>query len=114
MTAIRAKLLNQHPYGGMVSTVPRPEPDEIEAALEEIRTGGISDRDSARIAAFAWYSGVDSTGVLKLFRSRGTARILQGELNSYKHYTAQMRDLSTGGVIRQANRVLAGEGIGHP
>ena len=114
MTAIRAKLLNQHPYGGMASTAPRPEPDEIEAALEEIRTGGISDRDSARIAAFAWYSGVDSTGVLKLFRSRGTARILQGELNSYKHYTAQMRDLSTGGVIRQLTEFSLAKELGIP
>lgn len=114
MSDARAKLLNQRPYSGMVSTVPRPEPNEIEAALEGVRKTGISDRDSARIAAFAWYSGVDSTGVLKLFRSRGTARILEGELNSYKHYTAQMPDLSTGGPIRRLTEFSLAKELGIP
>jgi len=114
VSAIRAKLLNQRPYSGMVSTVPRPEPDEIEAVLDEVRKTGISDRDGARIAAFAWYFGVDSTGVLKLFRSRGTARILQGELNSYKHYATQMPDLSMGGVIRRLTEFSLAKELGIP
>jgi hypothetical protein len=114
VTAIGANLLRQCPYSGVVSTVPRPEPDEIEAALEDIQKTGISDRDSARVAAFAWYSGVDSTKVLKLFRSRGTLRILQDELNSYKHYIAQMPDLSTGRGIRYLTEFSLAKELGAP
>ena len=96
MSAVRATILSQHPYSGVASSLPRPEPDEIEAALAEIRETGIADRDSARIAAFAWYSGVDSTGVLELFRGQGTALILQRELKSHKDKAALMPDLSAG------------------
>ncbi|HET6168730.1 MAG TPA: hypothetical protein VFE01_01065 [Terracidiphilus sp.] len=114
MIAIRAKLLDQRPYSGLVSTVPRPEPDEIEAAVKEIRKTGISDRNSARIAAFAWYSGVDSSGVLELFRARGTARILRDELNSHKHYTARMPDLSAGEVFRHLSEFSLAKALGIP
>jgi len=71
------KILSQTPFSGVPPTAPRPEPEEIATALAELQRRGISDRDSARIAAYAWYSGVDSTGVLDLFRSYGTLRILR-------------------------------------
>jgi hypothetical protein len=82
--SIRGKILNQQPYNRVDPFASALEPQEISAALAEvIAAGGVTDRDSARIAAFAWYYGVESQTVVDLFRKRGTRQILQEELGSY-------------------------------
>jgi hypothetical protein len=83
--SIRAKILCQQPYSGARPLTPAPEPEEISAALADvIANGGVTDLDSARIASFAWYHGIESQAVLDLFRTRGTRQILQQELGSHK------------------------------
>jgi hypothetical protein len=83
--SFREIILNQLPYSGVLPSVPAPSPEEISAALQEVLADrGVTDRDSARIAAFAWYHGIESEAVLGLFRTRGTRHILQQELGSYR------------------------------
>lgn len=80
-----AKILNQQPYSGVGPIAPAPERVEISVALAEVISGGgITSGASARIAAFAWYYGIESETVLDLFRTRGTRWILQQELGSYR------------------------------
>jgi hypothetical protein len=89
--SVRAKILNQQPYGGVGPSTPSPELEEISDALAEvIAGGGITDRDAARIAAFAWYYAVESETVLDLFRTGGTRRILQQELGSHSERPADL------------------------
>ena len=90
VTAIRDTILSQGPFSGTRPTAPRPEADDIVTALAEVQRRGLSDRDSARIAAYAWYSGVDSDAVLELFRRYGTQRILRRELKSHAHLASQI------------------------
>jgi hypothetical protein len=108
------KILSQTPFSGMPPTAPRPEPEEISTALAELQRRGISDRDSARIAAYAWYSGVDSTGVLDLFRSYGTLRILRLELESHAHLASQMPKLPTGRIFRHLTELSLATELGIP
>lgn len=75
------KILGQSPFSGTRRTVEAPTTEEVQAALTEVQRKGISDSDSARIAAFAWYSGVQSDSVLSLFRNRGVARVIKDELS---------------------------------
>jgi hypothetical protein len=85
---------------------PRQKPEEIAAALAEVQRRGISDRDSARIAAYAWYSGVDSNGVLDLFRSYGTSRILRRELKCHARHASQMPKLPAGRILAHLTELL--------
>jgi hypothetical protein len=102
--SFREIVLNQLPYSGVRPSVPAPSPEEISAALEEvIAAGGVTDRDSARIAAFAWYHGIGSEAVLSLFRTRGTKQILQQELGSYRDRRSDLPE-----ILNRAFRRLSG------
>jgi hypothetical protein len=102
--SFREIVLNQLPYSGVRPAVPAPSPEEISAALEEvIAAGGVTDRDSARIAAFAWYHGIGSEAVLGLFRTRGTKQILQQELGSYRDRRSDLPE-----ILNRAFRRLSG------
>jgi hypothetical protein len=102
--SFREIVLNQLPYSGVRPAVPAPSPEEISAALEEvIAAGGVTDRDSARIAAFAWYHGIGSEAVLSLFRTRGTKQILQQELGSYRDRRSDLPE-----ILNRAFRRLSG------
>jgi hypothetical protein len=111
---IRNKILGQCPFGGTRPTVPRPEPEEIAMALAEVQRKGISDRERARIAAYAWYSGVDSDNVLELFRRYGTSRILQRELKSRAGLASQMPKWNTGRASRYLTDISLAKELGIP
>lgn len=112
--AVRNKILSQSPFSGTRSTVPRPEPNDIEGALAEIQRSGIGDRESARIAAYAWYSGIDSDRVLELFRRYGTARILLRELKSHAHVAPQMPKVSSGRFFGHLTELTLAKELGIP
>jgi hypothetical protein len=114
VNAVRYKILSQTPFSGVRPTTPRPEPEEIAAALAEVQRRGISDGDNARIAAYAWYSGVDSTGVLDLFRGYGTSRILRHELKSHAHLASQMPKLPTGRIFGHLTELSLATELGIP
>jgi hypothetical protein len=90
LAAIRSTILEQSPFNRSRPTVEHPKPEDIAAALAEVRRKGISDRESARIAAYAWYNGVESDSVLALFRSRGVTRIIKDELSSLQKTTLKI------------------------
>jgi hypothetical protein len=114
MIAVRAKILSQIPFGRNVASRLQIEIDEITAAIEDIHAKGLSGRDDARIAAFAWISGVATTQVLELFRSRGTARILRDELKAYKHYKISNAQSRFPGLLARLGRFSLAEDLGIP
>ena len=112
--AVRMKILNQGPFSGTRTTLPRPETDEIATALADVQRRGIADRDSARIAAYAWYAGVESDSVLELFRRYGTPRILRRELKSFAHLAPLMPKVPTGQVFGHLTELTLVKGLGIP
>jgi hypothetical protein len=111
---IRNKILGQCPFSGGRPTVARPGPEEIAIALAEVQRKGISDREQARIAAYAWYSGVGSDNVLELFRRCGTSRILQRELKSRADLASQMAKSHTGRVSQHLTDISLAQELGIP
>ena len=114
MIAARAKILSQIPFSSNVATRRQIGIDEITAAIEDVHRKGISAREDARIAAFAWISGVATTQVLELFRRRGTARILRDELKAYKHHKISDAQSRSHGLLARAGRFSIAEDLGIP
>lgn len=114
MIAVRDKILSQIPFSRNVAARRQIEIDEITAAIEDVHRKGISGRDDARVAAFAWISGVSTTQVLELFRSRGTARILRDELKAYKHYKTSNAQSRSPGLLARSGRFSLAEDLGIP
>ncbi|SRR6266404_142983 len=78
------RVLRQSPFSGQRQAEPRPDPAEVEKALQECEDKGVTDRDSGRVAAYAWYSGIENDRVLKLVRAAGARNVLLRELSCYK------------------------------
>jgi len=92
-----SNILNQTPCSGTAPTVPAPQHEEIIAIFEDmIASGGIKDLDTARIAAFAWYNGIEKDAVLEGFRLRGTADILRAELAVHLEPALEVPYVSSG------------------
>jgi hypothetical protein len=114
MIAARDKILSQIPFNRNVTAYRRIEIDEITVAIEDVHRKGLSGRGDARIAAFAWISGVAATQVLELFRNRGTARILRDELKDYKDYKTSDAQSRPPGLLARAGRFSLAENLGIP
>jgi hypothetical protein len=113
--SVWARILDQRPYSGIRPTLPLPEPEEIFAALAEVvAKGGITDRDSARIAAFAWYHGIESQTVLDLFRARGTRQILQQELSSHREHVVNRSEKIHSHAFRRISDFSLAKELGVP
>jgi hypothetical protein len=113
--SVRETILNQQPYSGVRPSVPAPSPEEISFALEAvIAGGGVTDRDSARIAAFAWYHGIESQTVLGLFRTCGTRQIVQQELGSYRGRLAGLPAKIPNRAFRRLNGLSLANELGVP
>src|ERR1035437_1081152 len=84
MSEARAKILRQRPFAPKGPGERLPEAAEVEAALRECVTGGVNDRDSARVVAYAWYHGVENDTVLDLIRKAGPKDVLLRELSAHK------------------------------
>ena len=106
-----SKILNQTPCSGTAPTIPAPKQEEVVAVFEDmIASGGIKDLETARIAAFAWYRGVEQDAVLGAFRLRGTTKILRVELAVHQQPAIEVPHISTGQRFpRQSSFMLAGE-----
>jgi hypothetical protein len=106
-----SNILNQTPCSGSAPTTPTPQHEEIAAVFEDmIASGGIKDLETARIAAFAWYSGVEKDAVLEAFRLRGTSEILRAELAVHQQPAIEVPYVSTGQRFpRQSSFMLARE-----
>jgi hypothetical protein len=92
--SVRALILSQRPFSGQLSAGAVPEPEDVLLQLAEVVAGGgIKDIETARIAAYAWYSGIDSDAVLSLFRERGVSDILRSELASHAPMTSSTASL---------------------
>jgi len=112
---LRELILNQQPYSVARPSVPAPSPEEISSALENmIAEGGITNRDSARIAAFAWYHGIESHAVLALFRARGTRYIVQQELGSYRGHLTDLPAKIPYRAFRRLNGLSMAKELGVP
>jgi hypothetical protein len=92
MSEAREKILRQLPFSGQRPTEALPDQSEVETALRECEANGIKDRDSGRVVAYAWYSGLDNDRVLCLVRAVGAKTLLLRELSCY---TAQGERQST-------------------
>lgn len=113
--SVSSKILNQQPYSGVRPFTPAPEPEEISAALAQvIAGGGVTDLDSARIASFAWYHGIESQTVLDLFRTRGTRQILQQELGSHKERHADLPEKIPSRAFRRLGGFMLAKELGVP
>jgi len=113
--SVRSKILNQQPYSGVRPFVPAPEPEEISAALADVvASGGVTDLDSARVAAFAWYHGIESQTVLDLFRTRGTLKILQQELGSHNERHADLPEKIPSRAFRRLGSFMLAKELGVP
>lgn len=84
MSDARDKILRQLPFSGQRPTEAPPDQSEVETALRECEASGVSDRDSGRVVAYAWYSGLDNDRVLGLVRATGARTLLLRELSCYK------------------------------
>jgi len=84
MSDAREKILRQLPFSGQRPTEALPDQSEVETALRECEASGVSDRDSGRVVAYAWYSGLDNDRVLSLVRAVGAKTFLLRELSCYK------------------------------
>lgn len=84
MSDAREKILRQLPFSGQRPTEALPDQSEVETALRECEASGVSDRDSGRVIAYAWYSGLDNDRVLSLVRAVGAKTFLLRELSCYK------------------------------
>jgi len=78
------RILRQSPFSGQRQAEPRPDTAEVETALQECEDKGVTDRDSGRVAAYAWYSGIENDRVLKVVRAAGARNVLLRELSCYK------------------------------
>jgi hypothetical protein len=95
--------------------VAAPSPEEISVALQDvIADGGVTDRDSARIVAFAWYHGIESEAVLGLFRTRGTRQILQQELGSYRDRCPDLPENISNRAFRRLSGFMLARELGMP
>jgi hypothetical protein len=113
--SVSSNILNQQPYSGVRPSAPAPKPEEISAALAEvIASGGVTDLDSARVAAFAWYHGIESQAVLDLFRTRGTRQILQQELGSHKERHADLPEKIPSRAFRRLSSFMLAKELGVP
>jgi hypothetical protein len=100
----RAAVLEQRPYSGLAHLSPHIENGKISEALREIVTaGGINNRDDARVAAFAWYHGIEQETVLELFRARGVATVLREELGTHEPLAE-----NAAGIVRLLTRSRLG------
>lgn len=84
MSDAREKILRQLPFSGQRPTEALPDQAEVETALRECEASGAKDRDSGRVIAYAWYSGLDNDRVLRLVRAVGAGTFLLRELSCYK------------------------------
>jgi hypothetical protein len=84
MSEAKEKILRQQPFSGLRSSVVRPDPAEVETALHECEISGVNDRDSGRVAAYAWYCGVDNDRVLAAIRTAGARKVLLHELSTHE------------------------------
>jgi hypothetical protein len=106
-----SNILNQTPCSGSAPTLPAPEHEEIAAVFEDmIASGGINNLETARVAAFAWYNGVEKDAVLEAFRLSGTAEILRTELAVHQQPAIEAPYVSMGQRFpRQSSYLLARE-----
>lgn len=114
LAKIRSLILEQSPFSRSLPTVERPKPEDVATALAEVRRKGISDRDSARIAAYAWYSGAESDSVLALFRNRGVARIIKDELSSLPETTLEIKIPQNSFAFRHFSEIQLAKELGIP
>ena len=106
-----SNILNQTPCSGSAPTLPAPDHEEIAAVFEDmIASGGINNLETARVAAFAWYNGVEKDAVLEAFRLSGTAEILRTELAVHQQPAIEAPYVSMGQRFpRQISYLLARE-----
>jgi len=78
------RIVSQSPFSGQRQAQARPDTAEVEMALLECEQKGVTDRDSGRVVAYAWYSGFENDRVLKLVRAAGARNVLLRELSCYK------------------------------
>lgn len=106
-----SKILDQTPCSGRAPTLPTPTHEEILEVFEDmVASGGIKSLETARIAAFAWYNGVQNDAVLEAFRLGGTAKIVRTELAVHQKPAVEVPYVSTGQrSSRQSSFLLARE-----
>jgi hypothetical protein len=111
----RAAVLEQRPYSGLAHLSPQIENRQILEALQEIvTTGGINNRDDARVAAFAWYHGVERETVLELFRAKGVVTVLQEELGAHEPLTENGVGIVRGLTLRRLGTFNLARDLKHP
>ena len=84
MSKVQESILNQQPFSRRRPGEVVPEPAEVEEALNECGRRGLRDLASGRVAAYAWYQGVQNDTVLHLFRTTGAQSVLLRELSAHK------------------------------
>lgn len=114
LAAIRSTILRQSPFSRSRPAFERPKPEEIAAAIAAVRRKGIFDRESARVASYAWYNGVESESVLALFRSRGVARIVKDELSSLSKTARRITIPHNSFAFRHLSELELAEELGVP
>jgi hypothetical protein len=80
----RDQVLGRTPHAGYL-VKPGAQLDEavVEAALDEVASHGILDRDDARIAAYAHHAGLGKAVPISLYRQAGLTPILRRELATH-------------------------------
>src|SRR5271168_1465704 len=108
------KILKQSPFSGRRQTEVRPDAAEVETALRECEQKGVTDRDSGRVAAYAWYSGIENDRVLKLVRAADAGKVLLRELSCYKLPGERKRLELIAPLVHRGSTFNLAQSLGNP